>query len=111
MSVVAWAAMLAVALGFARARGNAGAHPWLTALVLVLVLCAALAAWYAAYRLLPGGGAPERVVRLLYGAVLGSFLVAGLLVALGAAQVVLWIAYAASVAQVSWYAGLLRGRA
>jgi hypothetical protein len=109
VSVVAWAAMLAVALVFVGARGNAGTHAWMTALVFVLVLCGAAAAWYLAYRALPGGGPPERVVRLLYGAVLAAFLLSGLLVMSGAALFALWLAYAVSVAQVGWYTGHLRG--
>jgi peptidoglycan/LPS O-acetylase OafA/YrhL len=108
-SVVAWAAMLAAALAFVGARGNARTHAWLTALVVVLVLGGVLAAWYLAYRRLPGGGPPEGVVRLLYGVVLGVFVVVGLLVVAGAALFTLWTAYAAAVAQVSWYAGYLRG--
>ncbi|MFB9832503.1 hypothetical protein [Actinoallomurus acaciae] len=108
VSVVAWAAMLAVALLFVGARGNVGTHAWLTAIVFVLVLCGALAAWYLVYRALPGGWPPERALRLLYGAVLAAFLLAGLLVMLGAALFVLWLAYAASVAQVGWYTGHLR---
>ncbi|MGI5223830.1 hypothetical protein [Actinoallomurus sp. CA-142502] len=109
VSVVAWAAMLVVALVFVGSRGNVGTHTWLTVVVFVLVLCGAAAAWYLAYRALPGGRPPESVVRLLYGAVLAAFLLAGLLVEFGAALFVLWIAYAASVAQVGWYTGHLRG--
>ena len=55
VSVVAWAAMLAVALLFVGARGNVGTHAWMTAIVLVLVLCGAVTAWYLVYRALPGG--------------------------------------------------------
>jgi hypothetical protein len=109
VSVVAWAAMLAVALLFVGARGNVGTHAWMTAIVLVLALCGAVAAWYLVYRALPGGWPPERVVRLLYGAVVAAFLLAGLLVMFGAALFALWLAYAVSVAQVGWYTGHLRG--
>jgi hypothetical protein len=109
VSVVAWAAMFAVVLVLVGVRGNVGTHAWMTAVVFVLMLCGAVSAWYLAYRALPGGTPPERVVQLLYGAVLGAFILSGLVVVFGAALFALWLAYAVSVAQIGWYTGRVRG--
>jgi hypothetical protein len=109
-SIVMWVVLLSLTSTCVEMRGDVHPQWWATALVFLAIAYGSGVTWYFAYKKPPAHLPLVKVAGFIYAMVLSPYLIAAALIFLGAALYSLWVTFAVTGVQFSWYAWRLHTR-
>ena len=105
-----WVVLLSLTSTCVEMRGDVHPQWWATSLVFLAIAYGSGVTWYFAYKKLPAHLPLVKVAGFIYAMILSPYLIAVALTFLGAAPYCLWVTFAVTGVQFSWYAWRLHTR-